>query len=77
LLKEAVPHVEDAFEELQHASLVDLDAKIYAQRAQLHPVVVEAAQLHRLASPEHREAMVDLVIQIYTKWRDQGIEGSS
>lgn len=74
LLEDAVPQVEERFEELQHASLVDLDARIYAQRARLHPVVVKAAYVHQLSNPDRRTSIEDLVLQIYTRWRDQGIE---
>ena len=71
-LKATIPHVEEAFEELQHASLVDLDTKFYTQHAQLLPVVSEAA-LQRHNSEERKEALEQMVCQIYAQWLKQGI----
>ena len=73
-LKGDIPQVEEAFEELQHASLVDLDTKIYAQRAQLLPVVSEAVLLHRLAAQERRGSIEEAVQQVYLQWLKQGIQ---
>lgn len=72
-LQEYLPNVEEAFEELRHASLIDLDTKIYTQRAQLLPVVSEAA-LHRLSSEGRREALEGMMIQVYTQWLRRGIQ---
>jgi tetratricopeptide (TPR) repeat protein len=72
-LMDFIPHVEDAFEELQHASLVDQDTKIYGQRAQLLPVVSEAA-IHRLITEERKDSLEELVTQVYTQWLKQGIQ---
>ncbi len=74
LLAEKIPEVEEAFALLQHASLVDRDTMLSLQRARLHPVVMEAARQHRLTMSEQREAIEDSVMQIYTRWREQGIE---
>ncbi len=74
ILTDALPEAEEAFEALQHASLVDRDAMLSLRRARLHPVVVESAYLHQLARPEHRDRAEEIVIQVYTRWREQGIE---
>ncbi len=71
-LKDALPQVDEAFEELEHASLVDQDTKIYAQRTQLLPVVSEAA-LQRHSSNEHREMFEETLLQVYTRWLKEGI----
>ncbi|GHP00817.1 hypothetical protein KSF_108640 [Reticulibacter mediterranei] len=73
-LKAFIPQVEEAFEELQHASLVDLDTKIYAHRAQLLPVVSEAAVACRLTEPSRRESIEEMVADIYAQWLKDGIE---
>jgi hypothetical protein len=65
--------VEEAFAELQHASLVDVDTKVYANRAQLLPLVVEAV-IHRLEAEGRVEVIEDLVIEAYTSWLKQGIQ---
>ena len=72
-LKERSPEVEESFAEIQHASLVDIDAKIYANRAQLLPLVTEAI-LHRLLAEGRLEAVEVHVIDIYKRWLKQGIQ---
>lgn len=71
-LKAFMPNAEEAFEELQHASLVDQDTKLYTQGAQLLPVVSEAA-LQRHSSEERTEELEQMVCQIYMQWLKQGI----
>ena len=65
---------DDTAEELQHASLFDLDSKVFAQRAHLLPVVVEAA-LARLAGQDRTEEVEQEVIRIYRQWLARGIPG--
>lgn len=72
-LKELYPEVEESFAELQHASLVDVDTKLYAKRTQLLPLVAEAV-LHRLQAESRIEAIEELVIDIYKRWVKQGIQ---
>jgi tetratricopeptide (TPR) repeat protein len=72
-LKASLPQVEETFTELQHASLVDVDTKIYARRAQLLPLVAEAV-LHRLESANRVQTVEELVAGIYKHWLKQGIQ---
>jgi tetratricopeptide (TPR) repeat protein len=72
-LKELSPQVEESFAEIQHASLVDIDAKIYAKRAQLLPLVTEA-MLHHLQAEGRVEAIEEHVINTYKRWLKQGIQ---
>lgn len=72
-LKELYPQLEESFAEIQHASLVDIDAKLYAQRAQLLPLVTEA-MLHRLQAEGRIEAIEEQVIDAYKRWLKQGIQ---
>jgi tetratricopeptide (TPR) repeat protein len=72
-LKEFYPQVEESFAEIQRASLVDLDAKLYAGRAQLLPLVTEA-MLHRLQAEGRIEAIEEHVIDAYKRWLKLGIQ---
>ena len=72
-LKELDPQVEESFAEIQHASLVDIDAKIYAKRAQLLPLVTEA-MLHRLQAEGCIEGIEEHVTDTYKRWVKQGIQ---
>jgi len=74
VLREMGYDADDTAEELQHASLFDLDSKVFAQRAHLLPVVVEAV-LARLASQDRTEEVEQEVIRVYRQWLSKGIPG--
>ncbi len=71
--EECFPQLEESFAELQHTSLVDIDAKIYARRAQLLPLVAEAMLL-RLETGGRVQAVEELVAATYKRWLKQGIQ---
>ncbi len=72
-LEKLFPQIEESFVELQHTSLVDIDTKIYAWRAQLLPLVAEA-MLHRLETGGRVQAVEELVAATYKHWLKQGIQ---
>ena len=71
LLEQVGSQAEEAFDELLHASLVDRDAMLYADRARLLTFVTEAAVQNLLA--EGRLAEVEQqVTHIYSAWLSNG-----
>ncbi len=71
-LKESLPRFEETLAELQHASLIDDDSRVYAKRIQLLPLVAEAT-LHRLEAEGRVAAVEGRIPSLYEQWMKQGI----